>query len=153
MTRRRGVLLAVLLVGVYLAIWGGPEGLTILAVGVVFMIVAAVASFLYLVRQYRRLAVPRPAFFRMLLDAQVSKLALGGWVGYVTVSRLTAYLRDQGVISWWIPAPGPIDAARVSALVIIVALMPPVYYALRIMLARRAAKALARATLRAEREG
>ena len=106
----------------------------ILVTGLPPLVILAVLSELYIVRIYHAQPVPRSRFFRMLVAAQSGKLALGLWIGYLSVAR-------AGVRTGWfsIPTPSTDTSGPISALLLAVVVAIPISYALEIWRVRRAA--------------
>lgn len=121
-----------------LAVAVQPElTLAVLTVGIPLSILAALVSTLYLARIYRLQPVPRSRFFGMLLETFYALLFVGGWVGYLSVARLTQRLFEAGELGWFISAPPPAVTSPISALVVIVTFAAPVRFALEIFRTRR----------------
>lgn len=137
--RRRfyaGLLLTVVLGLV--AVAAAPEPtMIVLSIAVPISIAAAVVATLYLRRVFLAQPIPRSRFFRMVLELFSGLLAVGAWVGYLTVARLTERAHVAGTIGWSLPAPGPAHSAPISALIVIAVFASPVRFALEVWRVRR----------------
>lgn len=100
-----------------------------------FVALAVTISVAYMLYVYWRMPQPRPVFFRMLLESAVTKVAAGLSIGLIAL----ASLGDRTGI-FKLPLPGsPEQRAAYIALAILIALTPPIWYALVIASGRRAA--------------
>lgn len=147
MTRGRfyvlvGALLALGLVAVTVA----PEPtLIVLSFLVPVSIAAAVGATLYLRRVFLAQPIPRSRFFRMVLELFGGLVAIGAWVGYLTVARLTERAHLAGGLAWSLPAPGPAHSAPISALIVIAVFASPVRFAWEVYRVRKRATTKRRA--------
>lgn len=139
MTRRRFyiVLLVAFVLGIIGIVVFPAEALTLIIVAVPLAILAAAGSVVYLRRVYGQQPKPRSRFFATTLETFYGLLVLGGWVGYLTVARVTERAQAAGLVEWTLPAPAPNISAPVSGLLILVVFAGPTRFALNVWRARR----------------
>lgn len=128
------VLLLIYLVGVVAVLVAPRPMALLLSMLLPVSIAAVVVSVVYMSWVYHAMTPPRPVFFRMLLGSAVAKVAAGIMIGYLGVAALSDWL------GWsTIPTPDPVTRAALVILSIMMALTPPVWYALTIAMGRRRA--------------
>lgn len=133
-----GLSLALVLGLVLVVLW--PEAALLLElVALPLAVAGAVVGALYLRRLYVRQRRPRSVFFGMLVEMKSATAALGLWVGYLALGRISGLLHDAGILAGEIPVPEPRVSTPISGLVITVLVLPGAIYALRIYLFRRRA--------------
>jgi hypothetical protein len=117
-----------------------PTSVILFAAIPVSIILAAIST-AYLTWVFRRQPSPRSRFLRMLVETFYALLAVGVWVGYLTLARLSERAASAGLIDWTLPAPAPTVAAPISALVVIVVFAAPVRFAWEVYRLRGASDA------------
>lgn len=143
MTTRRRFYLAVALAalaGLGLILVLPDVALVVLAALVPVSIAGAVVSTIYLRRVYVRQPIPRSRFFRMLVEMFGGLLVIGGWVGYLTVARITERAHLAGDIDWNLPAPPTGVSSPLSAVIVIAVFSAPARFAWEIFRLRRRAE-------------
>lgn len=122
-------------VGVIAIIFDGARTARVLTLMLPLIGLGAIISLIYMVYVYRRMQVPRPIFFRMLLGATTAKVLLAIPVGYLSLAALGAATGQ-----FMLPIPGDRDQrSAFIVLMVCILLSPPMYYALTIWSGRRRA--------------
>ena len=136
MTARAGLTIILFyVVGLLLIAVGPKQVLAILIVVAPALVGAGVASTVYLEYVYRRQPPPRSRFFAMLIHAQAFKVMASVWILYSTIVSLILFVHPDLNLPI---LPQPYRSA-VTALSIASLMLPSIYYAVRIYLARRRA--------------
>jgi len=137
MSKEYAAALTALVVGLILIILLPAESLIALSVGVPVAIVLAGVSTFYLAAVYRWQPIPRSRFFRMLIESFVWLFIVGLWVGYLSLGRVLERAAASGAEVVTFPVPPPNISAPISALVVIIAFISPIRFALEVWRRRR----------------
>lgn len=124
---KNGDLLAPLilfLVGWIAILANGPIAMITLLMLLPIVAVGAIVAVSYMGYVYRRMAPPRPVFFRMLMGSQIAKIIMGVIVGYLSVATLGSL---TGLFTLWTPTRE--ERSAFVALIVCILLSPPMYYA------------------------
>lgn len=125
-----GYVLGILLVAMF------PAPMALLLITLLPLVgIAVTIAVGYMIYVYWQMRSPRPIFFRMLLGSAVTKVAAGLSIGYIALASLGDRLH-----LFTLPLPGSqTQRTAYVILAIVIALTPPIWYALTIWSGRRRA--------------
>lgn len=144
--RRRGLRLVtellLVVIGIELIVVDPATAITIEVFAIPILLAAAGLSVLYLSRIYGRQPSPRSRFFGMLVGILTRGWVAMLWIGYLVVGRILERLAEVGIAVPFLPTPPPNVSSPISGLVICLAIVPPIVYAVEIRRIRAAASSL-----------
>lgn len=142
MTRRAALAIAAFYaIGIVLVFLIPQQLVLTLVIMAPLLVIGGIVSVVYLDIIYRQLLPPRPQFFAMLIHAKAFTVIATLWFLYVAIAQLFDF------IEIWHPeinlpdiqlVPQPYRSS-VTTLSIAILMLPVIYYAVRIYLARRRA--------------